>query len=844
MSATGRLGVALAATLAAAAASSCDVNDYCLNCAVQDGAHGGDGGGLPDGFDPGDGGPRPDACVVGSIEICDGADNDCDGEIDEDAQTVGEACGDPDPPCSVGVWECTAGELTCSGVAPTAERCDDVDNDCDGTVDEGDPGGGATCGTDVGECVSGITRCAAGGVLECQGAIGTVGGVMETCDGRDNDCDGVFDEGLPSLGPCPGGTDVGECVAGELTCVSGVVTCTGRINPTFELCDVGGLDQDCDGDPNNGYDLDEDARNCGACGNVCDLPNAIEGCDLGACVVVGCETDYWDINPAIAGCEYGPCEFQGSQEACNLADDDCDGIVDEGVVAPANLCRSVGACATMTTTTCTATGWDCVYGNPDVSVDASGDLQPETACDGIDNDCDGRIDESHPQKGTACNDGGLGECRGFGTRICDPGDPEGPVICEITDPGLTPPGVVETCNGLDDDCDGIVDNGYDVGALAEWVTIAGGVQIMKYEASRPDAASTNQGSMTGWACSKAGVLPWTNVTQPVAEATCAAMGARLCSESEWELSCLAGNSTTPPAPPGAPTYPVAGPTGAADYVIIEAEHYQARSPGTLSGGDVNTWEFDSAPPEFFSGAGAMQVQDNDGGSIACNTTDLETRSPRLDYQINFTQAADYYVWVRMWADTSNDDDICVGISTNGGAANAASHTELDVANDRWQWIRSAAINVPAVGNRFVSVYMRDDGVFADAIAITRDGTNPPNYPNPTVYGVWGYGTNPTTPQPTTCNVDDYDTDPVAAGDQDGILPTGSLASCFANGPGTNDAFDMSGNVKEWTAERAPGANPQRGGASNNEVYGSTCTLDFTLANDTFFFPNVGFRCCR
>jgi hypothetical protein len=55
---------------------------------------------------------------------------------------------------------------------------------------------------------------------------------------------------------------------------------------------------------------------------------------------------------------------------------------------------------------------------------------------------------------------------------------------------------------------------------------------------------------------------------------------------------------------------------------------------------------------------------------------------------------------------------------------------------------------------------------------------------------------------------------------------------------------MTGNVKEWTQARNPGENPLRGGASNNEVTGTTCNINFTLANDTFFFPNVGFRCCR
>jgi hypothetical protein len=45
-------------------------------------------------------------------------------------------------------------------------------------------------------------------------------------------------------------------------------------------------------------------------------------------------------------------------------------------------------------------------------------------------------------------------------------------------------------------------------------------------------------------------------------------------------------------------------------------------------------------------------------------------------------------------------------------------------------------------------------------------------------------------------------------------------------------------------ERSAGVNPIRGGASNNEVGGLSCTLDFTTADDAFYFPNVGFRCCK
>ena len=96
-----------------------------------------------------------------------------------------------------------------------------------------------------------------------------------------------------------------------------------------------------------------------------------------------------------------------------------------------------------------------------------------------------------------------------------------------------------------------------------------------------------------------------------------------------------------------------------------------------------------------------------------------------------------------------------------------------------------------------------------------------------------------------CNEDDHDTDLALPGDQDDILIGGDRASCYANwGAATARVNDLSGNVKEWTLARQPGANPIRGGASNNEAAGISCGLAFTLADDSFFFPNVGFRCCR
>ncbi len=185
---------------------------------------------APDGaYTATQGGDCDDATATthpGAAEVCDGVDNDCNGDIDEGAFTAyyrdddGDGYGvdgDTQDLCAPdGAYTATQGgdcdDATATTNPGAAEVCDGVDNDCNGDIDENLPlttyyrdDDGDTYG------VTGDSQdlCGPGGAYtatqdgDCDDAVaGTNPGATEVCDAVDNNCDGAVDEGNVCPGDC------------------------------------------------------------------------------------------------------------------------------------------------------------------------------------------------------------------------------------------------------------------------------------------------------------------------------------------------------------------------------------------------------------------------------------------------------------------------------------------------------------------------------------------------------------------------------------------------------------------------------------------------------------------
>ena len=289
------------------------------------------------------GGPRVVPCQP-TGEVCNGVDDDCDGQVDEGLgnQSCGQGvCVHTQPVCVGGVPQACD---TMQG--SSAEACNGLDDDCDGQVDEALAK--TTCGQGI--CNHQQKNCVGGQVQTCDPYQGAA---VETCNGLDDDCDGVADEGFGAV-TC----GVGVCYHEQSNCAGGeIAACDPMEGATPEQCN--GLDDDCDGEVDETATCD-DGLSCTAetCVDGTCVPVASGiGCWLGGlCVDAGapnpadpclaCDPGSpldWTPSPAGVPCEDGAvCTIDdqcldgicvgGPQDPCDAISTDCiTGVCDEEV---------------------------------------------------------------------------------------------------------------------------------------------------------------------------------------------------------------------------------------------------------------------------------------------------------------------------------------------------------------------------------------------------------------------------------------------------------------------------------------------------------------------------------
>jgi hypothetical protein len=206
---------------------------------------------------------------VGTIAICPDNDND--------SHTALTDCNDNNPLIHPG--------------AP--ELCNGVDDNCNGTVDEGC----VTCTDADADGYKAQVSC--GTLVDCADTNATIHpGATELCNAVDDNCNGTIDEGFSLLGDSQ---NCGQCgrvcssANGSSSCINGACT-MGSCNSGFD---------DCNGNSNDGCEahVATDVLNCGTCGRVCSSANGSSSCNMGACSIV-CASGYANCDgDPITGCE-------------------------------------------------------------------------------------------------------------------------------------------------------------------------------------------------------------------------------------------------------------------------------------------------------------------------------------------------------------------------------------------------------------------------------------------------------------------------------------------------------------------------------------------------------------
>ena len=391
----------------------------------------GDGGGCPDGYQcdavEGLDGVQSNQCVPVSGQC------ECNGSAIELGLSTGCRISNQHGECP-GVRQCTGDGLSaCEGTAAAAEVCNGVDDDCNGEADDGLDIGTCELTNAFGTCPG--TQVCSGGDFVCAGNPA----VAEVCNGVDDDCDSLTDEGAPDTD----NDGVADCVDDDDDDDGWLdgADCAPRNPDAFpgadESCNA--IDDDCDGDTD-----EQDAAGCAPYWQDFDTDGWGAAAVPERCL---CGPDYgvfFTANNALDCNDASADAFPGAtQETCNGADDDCDGDTDEDA--------DLGPCEITTAGVGTCVGVQaCVEGN---HICAGQTPKPEE-CNGVDDNCDGFTDEG------ALDTDNDGDADCVDGDDDDDGTPDA-LDCAPLNPDINPE-ATESCNTFDDDCDGATD---EVGAV-------------------------------------------------------------------------------------------------------------------------------------------------------------------------------------------------------------------------------------------------------------------------------------------------------------------------------------------------------------------------------------------
>jgi surface protein len=333
--------------------------------------------------------PLDSAISPNAAELCDGIDNNCNGIVDENlikpAENIIGLCSANTQTCSAGTWANTV-----TNYIPSEEVCNNLDDNCDGTVDENVK---LTFYRDADNDAYGDVN------LEAQGCSAPLGYVAdfndcndnnsqinpsatESCDGIDNDCSALTVDGLSEswynlATTC--GVGVCEGNAGVMTCQGGVQinTCNAFTGAIVESCDdatgYDAIDNNCDGN----IDLN--------CESYCDVDG--DGYTTHAvCLFAGkslgdCDDSAANIHP-------------GAEEVCDNVDNNCNAQVDDGLTfdLDGDGYSSIGSCQ--------GTKNDCD--------DAQFAINPYATevCNAFDDNCNGLVNEGFADE----DNDGIADC--------------------------------------------------------------------------------------------------------------------------------------------------------------------------------------------------------------------------------------------------------------------------------------------------------------------------------------------------------------------------------------------------------------------------------------------------